>query len=186
MNEELQRLNAVGDRFHNALTLVDLTQDDQPLVYVNHAFLELTGYVESEILGRNCRFLQGAETDRKDVAKLKAAIHDNQAVFCDLLNYRKDGSTFFNRLVLLPLQLDGRSHFIGMQIDSTRLLEGQISRGRTFDSLKTSEVIRDRLNTPLMKIWTALALAQDAGDCEEILQRAFGQVLDTVRSLPFR
>ncbi len=154
MRVDQRGLQMLGEHFYNAFSLVDVGADDQPLIYVNGAFENLTGYPAAQILGKNCRFLQGPETARADVAKIRDAVGNGLAVFSDLLNYRKDGTTFYNRLVLLPLELDGRPHFAGMQIDASTLVASALSRGRTFDDLKTSEVIRDRINNPLMKIWS--------------------------------
>lgn len=182
----LKSLQQLGDSFYNAITVVDLMGPDQPLVYVNRAFSELTGYPLQEVLGRNCRFLQGPKSSPEDVTKLRNAIRDREAIFCDLLNYRKDGSIFFNRLVLLPIEIDGRDHFIGMQIDSSALIQKPLKVGKTFDQIKTSEKIRDKINTPLMTVLTVLLAEMKASDRKEKFDRAFTQILDTVKNLPFR
>lgn len=101
--------------------------DDLPLVYANSSFQRLTGYVPSEILGRNCRFLQGPETDRADVARLAAALARQEDVSAVIRNYRSDGRPFWNRLSISPIR-DPHSgavtHFIGTQVDVTDLIEG--------------------------------------------------------------
>ena len=86
-----------------AICLADPSQPDQPLVFVNGAFTNLTGYEEDEVLGRNCRFLQGPETDARVVAKVREAIETEDVIVVELLNYRKDGSTFWNALHLGPI-----------------------------------------------------------------------------------
>ncbi len=179
------KLCAFGDFFRNSLTLVDLTGADQPLVYVNRAFSEMTCYGQAEILGRNCRFLQGPGTAREDVARVREAIATKAAVFCDLLNYRKDGRAFYNRLVLLPIVLDDRPHMIGMQLDVTASVGAAAERGTPFDALKASDMIRDRINTPLMKILNALEHA-DSAVAAVILERSFTQIADAVSAQPFR
>jgi len=77
---------------------------DNPLVFVSEEFERQTGYSASEVLGRNCRFLQGPETDETAVDAIRSAVRDESQVTVDILNYRKDGSTFWNRLRIRPLR----------------------------------------------------------------------------------
>lgn len=101
--------------------LSDLRQPDQPLVYVNPAFEQMTGYSAAEILGRNCRFLQGGEHGQPAVTQIREAIAARRSLTVLLRNYRKDGSPFWNELTLSPLYgLDGEvSHYVGFQRDAT-------------------------------------------------------------------
>lgn len=102
-----------------AVCLTDPNQPDMPIVFANRAFRTLTGYAEDEIVGHNCRFLQGPETDRATVAKIRQAIAAEDVAIVELLNYRKDGSTFWNALHLGPIyDGDGRlTYFFGSQWD---------------------------------------------------------------------
>lgn len=86
-----------------AICLTDPRQDDNPIVFANRAFLRLTGYDEAEVLGRNCRFLQGPGSDRGAVAHMRKAIEAEDVTVVELLNYRKDGSRFWNALHIGPL-----------------------------------------------------------------------------------
>jgi PAS domain S-box-containing protein len=86
-----------------AVCLCDPRQDDVPIVFANRAFSTLTGYDEHEVIGRNCRFLQGPDTDQREVDKIRAALRGGDVVLVELLNYRKDGSTFWNALHLGPI-----------------------------------------------------------------------------------
>jgi PAS domain S-box-containing protein len=92
-----------------------------------HSFYALTGYGPDEVLGHNCRFLQGEGTDPKEVAKLRDAVKRGVPVSVRLLNYRKDGSTFWNLLTMTPIRgPDGRvSKFVGVQVDVTSKTEGK-------------------------------------------------------------
>lgn len=85
------------------MLITDPRLDDNPIVFVNDAFCGLTGYDRDEILGRNCRFLQGPETDPAVVAQLHDAVEQPRSVTLDLRNYRKDGSAFWNRLFMAPV-----------------------------------------------------------------------------------
>ena len=104
-----------------AVCLTDPHLEDDPIVFCNEAFQQLTGYREVEILGRNCRFLQGPDTDQAQVAKIRQAIRDESVVVVELLNYRKDGSSFWNTLHLGPIyDENGRlRYFFGSQWDVT-------------------------------------------------------------------
>ncbi|UAL12929.1 PAS domain-containing protein [Caulobacter segnis] len=104
-----------------AMIVTDATQDDNPIIFANDAFLKLTGYERDEVIGRNCRFLQGPDTDPKAVEALRAAIAAGEDIAVDVLNYRKDGATFWNALYLSPVRNDsGRIvYFFGSQLDTT-------------------------------------------------------------------
>jgi PAS domain S-box-containing protein len=100
-----------------SIVLTDPMLDDNPIVYVNDAFERATGYSRVGSVGRNCRFLQGPETDRAAVERLRAAVRDEQEAALDILNYRADGSAFWNRLMIAPLyDTSGRlQYFLGIQ-----------------------------------------------------------------------
>ena len=103
------------------ITIADPGQPDTPVVFANQAFADLTGYAVEEVIGRNCRFLQGPETDPAARATLRRAILDQAAVTVELCNYRRDGSAFWNALSISPVHgPDGRlRHYVGTQRDVT-------------------------------------------------------------------
>jgi PAS domain S-box-containing protein len=101
--------------------LTDPRLDDHPIVYVNEMFLEMTGYPAGEVLGRNCRFLQGEDTDEAAIDEMRQAIREERATTVELVNYRKDGSPFRNQVHITPIR-DGDGevvHFVGLQVDVT-------------------------------------------------------------------
>jgi len=102
---------------------------DQELLYVNDAFLEITGYDRSETVGRNCRFLQGPETADEPVRELRQAIDEGRATSVLLRNYRKSGEMFWNALEIAPVYGEGQTvtHYVGFQEDVTERVE----RGQT-------------------------------------------------------
>lgn len=89
---------------HSPFLVTDPRQPGNPIVYVNNGFLDMTGYSHGQVLGRNCRFMQGPETDPEVVAKLRDAIDDGRNVTVTLLNYRADGSTFYNHIIVAPVK----------------------------------------------------------------------------------
>lgn len=105
------------------ISIADPTAADCPLIYVNDGFLELTGYRREEVLGRNCRFLQGEHTREEPVTKLRTAITNEQPVTVMLRNYRKDGTMFWNRVTLSPVRdrTGTVTQFLGYQEDVTDL-----------------------------------------------------------------
>ena len=112
------------------MVVTDATQRDYPIVMANQAFLNLTGYASEEVLGRNCRFLQGPGTSAAAVAEVRAALEESREVSVELLNYRKDGSTFWNQLHFSPIfDDDGRlAYHFGSQIDRDGLSKGSEPR----------------------------------------------------------
>lgn len=104
------------------MILTDPNLDDNPVVFANRAFQDLTGYAEGEIVGRNCRFLQGPNTDRETVAELRSAVEDHRAISVEILNYRRDGTPFWNACFVGPVfDREGRLlYFFASQLDVTR------------------------------------------------------------------
>lgn len=102
-----------------AICLCDPHAADQPIVFANRAFRDLTGYDEAEIVGRNCRFLQGPGTDPEALKRIRAAIAQEDVVVVEILNYHKDGTAFWNALHLGPIyDAEGRLlYFFGSQWD---------------------------------------------------------------------
>jgi len=103
------------------VTIADARLHDNPIIYANAGFQRLTGYSVEEVLGRNCRFLQGPDTDHDTLERLRLALHQKRACTVQLLNYRKDGTSFWNRLSITPVHdASGNvTHFIGVQSDVT-------------------------------------------------------------------
>jgi PAS domain S-box-containing protein len=114
------------DRGETSVVISDPSLPDNPLIFVSEEFERQTGYPAREALGRNCRFLQGPGTDPRAVAAIRAAVEAASEITVDILNYRKDGRPFWNRLRIRPL-LDasgGVRYFAGAQtcIDAADVL----------------------------------------------------------------
>jgi PAS domain S-box-containing protein len=109
------------------MILTDPHQDDNPIVFANKAFLDLTLYEEAEVLGRNCRFLQGSQTDRQMVAQLRDAVEAKESVALEILNYRRDGTPFWNAVFIGPVYDTSGNllYFFASQLDVTRRRESE-------------------------------------------------------------
>ena len=97
--------------------ITDPRLEDNPIVFANDAFVRLTGYDRDEILWRNCRFLQGKDTNPETVRALREAIERGDAINVGILNFRKDGTPFWNRLRIRPMLSEGGEieNFMGLQ-----------------------------------------------------------------------
>ncbi|SHH85160.1 PAS domain-containing protein [Marivita hallyeonensis] len=104
-------------RLNVAMVISNPQSEDNPIVYVNDAFERTTGYNRAAVIGRNCRFLQGTDTDPEAVRKIRSAIEAGEDVSVDILNYRASGEPFMNRLLIAPI-LGARGkpvYFLGIQ-----------------------------------------------------------------------
>ncbi|MDG2989357.1 EAL domain-containing protein [Candidatus Synechococcus calcipolaris G9] len=132
-------LAAAIDQISTGVVITDALAPDNPIIFVNPAFLRITGYDPPEILGRNCRFLQGQDTSSVTLEKLRRAIQNRQPFFGVLLNYRKDGTPFWNELSVNPVfDQDGQLvRFVGLQTDISHRIrtEEQILHSALHDKL---------------------------------------------------
>jgi PAS domain S-box-containing protein len=116
-----QVLTAILDECVNGVTLADPDMEDCPIVYANKAFERLTGYGQDDIIGINCRFLQGEDRTQDARFLIKEAVANNTEVEVTLRNYKKDGTLFHNHLKITPL-FDHKNrviYFLGVQYDVT-------------------------------------------------------------------
>lgn len=104
-----------GDSFPYPVTIVNQDLPDSPQTFVNLNFCELTGFPREEILGTNCRFLQGGKCDPLITKKIREAMSERLPFFQDLKNYKKDGELFYNRLVAIPFRIGREKFYLGLQ-----------------------------------------------------------------------
>lgn len=121
------------------IVIADATQPDHPIVYASPSFERLTGYSASEVLGKNCRLLQGKDTDQAAVQRLRDSLRAKQACVIELLNYKKDGTPFWNSLALSPVfdETGALVNFVGVQADVTekRELESQLRQAHKMEAV---------------------------------------------------
>ncbi len=154
--EELRVRTRAMEEADVALTLVDPHAEDEPIVWANEGFEEVTGYDREAVVGRNCRFMQGAETDPETVAELRAAIDAEESTEVVIRNYRADGTPFWNRLELTPIfDEDGDLlRYLGSQNDVTE------------------EIERERRMRALLDLQRSIGRADGPGDLFDRLEEA--------------
>lgn len=137
-----QVLSKILDSSINGITLADPDQDDMPLVYANKSFERMTGYTQEEVIGHNCRFLQGEDRNQEARFQLREAIAHCQPIEVTIRNYRKNGEMFYNNLALTPLfDSEGKlMYYLGVQYDVTALIKAEEEIQRLSESLEKMTV----------------------------------------------
>ncbi|WP_305907575.1 PAS domain-containing protein [Methylomarinum sp. Ch1-1] len=120
-------LTIILDECVNGVTLADPDIEGMPIVYVNKAFERMTGYAQEDIVGQNCRFLQGKDREQPARYQLAEAIKNREPIEVTLRNYKKNGDLFYNRLKLTPLfdHNGNLLYFLGVQYDVTTQIEAE-------------------------------------------------------------
>lgn len=133
------------------IVMADAQRPDMPLIYVNPAFERMTGYDASEVLGTNCRFLQGDKTQQPALDVLRYAIRRQRNCTVKLLNFRKDGSLFWNELTISPIfdEAGQLTHFVGIQVDVTLRVEAEQALRQ--EQQKSERLLLNVLPQPIMK-----------------------------------
>ena len=150
-----QRLALQGralDVAAEGVTIADARLPDRPLIYVNEGFERVTGYSASEVLGRNCRFLQGRLTDPAAVAEIRSAVADARECVVELINYRKDQTAFWNRLSITPVRdaAGEVTHYIGVQSDVTSRRDAEEALRRSKAELEHDLRLAARIQQTLL------------------------------------
>lgn len=132
------RERAIESSSHGVL-IADACQPDHPIIYVNAAFQDITGYSDAEVLGLNCRFLQGNDRDQPILRELRLAIREKRGGTFRLRNYKKDGTPFWNEMTLAPVPDDSGvvTHFVAILNDITRRVEAEETLERYNNRLQT-------------------------------------------------
>lgn len=119
--EELLVLKKAIESSSSGITIADATKKDFPLIYVNPGFEKITGYKEKDILGKNCRFLQGKDTNQPGLDIVRKALKEKKDCVVEIKNYKKNGNLFWNELRLSPVKNSKGevTHYVGIQTDIT-------------------------------------------------------------------
>lgn len=132
---------------HDGVVIADLQQPDQPIIYANAAFEVMTGYSHEQIIGRNCRFLQGDDHQQRGLAVMRSAISKRTHCEVTLRNYKKNGELFYNRLSLSPVLTDNGEarYYIGIQKDVSRevMLTNKLKRANSLYSEMNDSLLKE-------------------------------------------
>ncbi len=207
--EQIRLKSAAIEALYSGCVITDARVEGMYISYVNESFTRLTGYEASEVLGQNSRFLQGPDTDPETLAAIRATIAHGETFQDEILNYRKDGTPFWNLLRISPIRsADGTvTHYVGIQTDVTerkrkneelRHLRDELTHvGRQATLGELTAAIAHELNQPLAAIGSNARAAQrflesgetDLGEIGEILgdivadNRRAAEVIRRLRAL---
>jgi PAS domain S-box-containing protein len=156
---QIQNLAIAATRV--GLLIVDAQQPDMPIIFCNTGFEEMTGYSSDEVLGRNCRFLQGDDLKQDAISVMRDAIRRGDECFVTLRNYRKDGTLFWNEVSISPIRdsEDKVTHFVSIQNDVTthqRLLAEQQRWYQVLDALSNGTSLDGLLRLIVMQAEDAM------------------------------
>ncbi|PAF17203.1 STAS domain-containing protein [Terribacillus saccharophilus] len=186
MEKEIHYSTNISDAFFSqvidyvgtGVVITDPSLPDNPIIYTNKAFEKVTGYKTKEIIGQNCRFLQGEKTSREEVARVQKAIKEEQSIIVELLNYRKDGKQFWNELSMYPIFVpsEDKLYFVGVQQDISQ---------RKSDEIRAEDYKLEAslLSTPFVPISEKICILPLVGNInaerwEEIYQRISAHVYE--------
>ncbi len=163
------------------ITIADATKEDCPLIYVNKGFEKITGYNADFACGTNCRFLQGEDTDPKAIEEIRRAVKEKRECIVEILNYRKNGEPFWNRLSINPIRNNTGvvTHFVGVQSDVTarRLAEDalRVSNAKLENvnnlirrDLKFASKIQKSFLPPSLTNFKSVSAAWELNPCDEL------------------
>ena len=169
--KELRLTRRIFSSVTTGISVASATLPDMPLLYVNPAFEEITGYSRAEVQGKNCRFLEGSERGQAGLSVIREALASQRKGVAVLKNFRKDGTPFWNELSLSPISNDvgDLTHYVGIQTDVTARVDLEIAL-RQSEKLaavgRLASSIAHEINNPLTSVMNLIYLAQRT-DCSQ-------------------
>lgn len=152
-DKQLRLLKRSLEASYNGALVCDALAEDQPIIYVNPAFERITGYSAAEVIGRNCRFLQGSEHAQAGITEIRQGLAEKRDTHVVLRNFRKDGTPFWNDLYIAPVpdEEGNITHFIGVQSDISeqKRYESELAYNASHDvltGLPNRSLLEDRLS----------------------------------------
>ncbi|MEC0897908.1 PAS domain-containing protein [Bacillus velezensis] len=158
--EQLELIKKALDHARIGVVITDPSLEDNPIIYTNQGFMDMTGYSSEEILGKNCRFLQSKETDRQQVAKIRKSLTQKEKITVRLKNVKKDGTPFWNELNIDPLYVEDKLYFVGFQKDITEQKEYEKLLEDSLTEITT-------LSTPIVPIRNGISALPLVGNLTE-------------------
>lgn len=151
---DFQLLNQAIAASHNGIVITDALLPNNPIIYVNRGFERMTGYSAAEVIGSNCRFLQGSDQDQPGIEEMRQAIREGRECCVTVRNYRKDGTIFWNEVSISPIldSIGKLTHFIEVQTDVTERKRAEEDRQRYQSSLRQMNRELYQLNQVLHRL----------------------------------
>ena len=145
MEKTVEILAKTFDQSQEGAVIADMKKEGQPLIYCNDAFCEMTGYSKEEVIGKNCRFLQGNDRDQAALVTLRSELKKRRPTRVVLRNYKKNGQLFYNRLSISPILNDeGETvYYLGIQNDVTDLF---LLKDRVLDTENEKQVLMSEVH----------------------------------------
>lgn len=182
--QQLELLAAVAENSTFGISVAETKNNDLPLVYVNPAFTRITGYTKQDSIGQNCRFMKGPETSEEALVGIREALRNKRVHSVELINYRKNGQKFWNRLTLFPVggKPEQPDFIVGYQIDVTAIREAENERESMMAEIQENQKLESlgimvagvahEINNPLGIALTATThIAQTAAEIKHELRR---------------
>lgn len=181
-HQEIDWTHNVIDHMRSGVCISDPNLPDNPIIFVNKAFEKMTGYTEEEVMGKNCRFLQGEKTNQPALDVLRQAIKDKKPCHVVLENFKKDGTPFINQLdISVVYNEKGEAiQFVGLQYDITEKIHQQIELAKQKEIAMTASKmaalgemagsISHEINNPLMVLRTHIDDISDYLEEQKVLQ----------------
>lgn len=175
ISDTIKNLKDIFDSSLEGVVISDMRRDDEPIIYCNKMFTSMTGYKPEEVIGKNCRFLQGHEKNQPGLYVLRSALSANQPCKVVLKNYRKNGELFYNRLSIFPVKndMDEVTHYMGIQDDITAMID---TKNKFLETLEEKQVllseVHHRVKNNLAVISAMLDMESYNEDSEHSLQKS--------------
>lgn len=172
--QNLEVLKLIADNFPFSVTIVETYVKGRPCIYVNKEFEVKTGYKQDEVLGKNLAFLQGERTDLDTIRFMRQSFKQEEACIQDILNYKKDGTPFINRLLLLPFKLDTSYVYLGFQHDITKKngLDYDNEQLQKVLSSEICHVVNNHLQLIIGKMLLEIKTIDDDKDLHKIVMKS--------------
>ncbi|RZM02260.1 MAG: PAS domain-containing protein [Variovorax sp.] len=169
------------------MLVTDPRKPDNPIVFANRAFLSMSGYASEEIIGHNCRFLQGPDTDRATIAAVREAVEARREINTEILNYRKDGTTFWNALYISPVYNQDKElvYFFASQLDVSRRRDAEEALGQAQKMEALGQLtggISHDFNNLLQVMSGHLDLLEHRRKAGNVTDAALSRAVDNIRS----
>jgi PAS domain S-box-containing protein len=168
------------------ILIVDAKQEDMPVIYANYGFSKITGYAAADVIGKNPRFLKGPETDSKTSNLIRECIKTKKNGTANILNYKKDGSVFWNHFSITPImdEANNVTHWIGIQRDITPIMQMFQSNAKDESMIVTIRTINDIINNFLNSlVLLKQTMEESEGTDKRLLEEFNSEYNDFIQKL---